>query len=81
MNIVRTKRTIQKLCKEIRETLKKVPDQVDLEFGVQCDPIPKPVVKLYAKICLYRKQKADRKKERVKKGNKRVHNNDSRTVK
>lgn len=81
VNIVRARKTIRKLCKEIKETLKNVPDQVDLEFGLQCDPIPKPIVKLYAKICLYRKRKAGRKNERIKKSNKRFHHNGPRTSK
>lgn len=54
---MKLKKPIQKLCEEIAEALKKVPEHVEVEVGVQWEPIPKPIVTLYASARAYSKRK------------------------
>jgi len=73
------KRHIRRICEQITDALKRVPEHVEVEIGVQWEPIPKPIVRLYAKLCLLKKKKMEMHNENRKKGNKCLHNNDTRT--
>lgn len=68
---------LQKICEEITRTLKRIPEHVEVEIGVRWQPLPKPVVDLYAKIRLLKKKKTAMLYESRKKSDKRVHNNDA----
>ena len=78
---MKLKRYIRKIYEEIMDTLKKVPEHVEVEVGIQWEPIPKPIVTLYAKLRLLKTKKMEMQNENRKKGNKCLHNNDTSTSK
>jgi len=67
---------IRRVAKEIMETLKKVSASFDFEGGVEVEIIPKPVVKLYAKIFKYRSLKKGKNGGNREKNNNRHRDDD-----
>jgi len=71
--------SIKKTCREIKEILKKIPEHLEIEIGIRCEPIPKPIVELYAKLRLFKKTRKEKGNGNGKEGNKRLHHDDKST--
>lgn len=71
---------IKQLSRQIVELAKTIPAKFEIEAGVQFEPIPKPVIKLYAKIrmlhLLRKNERQEKYNENRKRNDKRLCHND-----
>lgn len=75
---------IRRISKRIVSALKEIPENIEIEIGVEIEVIPKPIVRFFAEIHKYRKlmktKRQNTKNENRKKRNKRLQSHDESSI-